>query len=75
MEFKMEHKKIMIQDKELEVLFELQDSKYGNIKRCLAKNKIVYVIQGEITEDKEIIDQLEIKYGFMIPSELKNIIY
>lgn len=71
----MENQKIIIENKELEVLFEMEDSQYGNIKRCLFQNKIVYVIQDKMTEDKEITDKLEIKYGFMIPNELKNIIY
>lgn len=71
----MENQKITIENKELEVLFEMEDSQYGNIKRCLFENKIVYVIQDKITEDKEVTDKLGIKYGFMIPNELKNIIY
>lgn len=71
----MENQKITIENKELEVLFEMEDSQYGNIKRCLFQNRIVYVIQDKIIEDTEITDKLEIKYGFMIPNELKNIIY
>ena len=71
----MENRKITIQNKELEILFEIEDSQYGNIKRCSFENKIVYVIQDKITEEKEIIHKLEMKYGFMISNELKNIIY
>lgn len=71
----MENLKINIENKELKVLFEIEDSKYGNVKKCLSENRIVYVIQNNIIEDNEIIDKLEIKYGFMIPNELKNIIY
>ena len=64
-----------MQNKNLEILLEIEDSEYGIIKRCLLDNKIVYIIHDKVTEDQEIIDKLEIKYGFMIPNELKNIIY
>ncbi len=71
----MKNQKITIQNKELEVLLELKDSKYGKIKRCLCDNKLVYIIQNQMIEDTDIINKLEIKYGFMIPNKLKNIIY
>lgn len=71
----MNKSEIIIENKKLQVLFEFDDSVYGKIKRCTYEDKIVYVINNKIMDDKKIIDKIEIKYGFLIPDELKNIIY
>ncbi len=62
-------------ENKLELSLELEDSEFGTIKRYLLEGKIIYEINGKQTQNQEIIDKLEIKYGFMIPNELKNIIY
>lgn len=62
-------------ENKLELSLELEDSEFGTIKRYLLEGKIIYEINGKRTQNQEIIDKLEIKYGFMIPNELKNIIY
>lgn len=59
----------------LEVLFEFEDSKYGNIKRCLVNDKVIYIINNKQIEDKNIIYELDVKYGFRLADEIKDIIF
>lgn len=59
----------------LKCTFEIEDLKYGKIKRCLNGDKIIYIIKDEIIEDVIIINELEIKYGFKLDDRFKDIVY
>ena len=60
---------------ELKVIFEIEDLKYGNIKRCLKNQNVIYIIKDKVIEDKSIIEELETKYGFKLSDELGGIIF
>ena len=59
--------KIKIDNQELLVLLEFEDSEYKNIIMCLDENNIV--------TDKIIIDKINKKYSLELPDELKGIIF
>jgi hypothetical protein len=55
--------------------FEIEDLKYGKIKRYLDGDKVIYVIKDKIVEDANVIKELEIKYGFKLADRFKDIVY
>ena len=68
--------KINIENNELLVLLEFDDSEYEKIIMCLDENnKKVFIINNEIVTDKNIIDQINKKYELELPEELKGIIF
>lgn len=69
-------KKIKINNQELLVLLEFEDSEYEKIIMCLdEQNKKVFVINNEIITDQSIIDKINRKYDLELPNELKGIIF
>lgn len=46
--------------------FETIDSEYGKITRYVKNGEINYLIKGKKEINQEIIDKLELKYGFVI---------
>lgn len=46
--------------------FETIDSEYGKITRYVKNGEINYLIKGKKEINQEIIDKLELKYGFII---------
>lgn len=67
---------IKIDNKELLILLEFDDLKYKKIIMCLDdEDNKVFVINGEIVEDKKIIDEIIKKYDLEVPEELKGIIF
>lgn len=68
--------KINVENQELLVLLEFEDSKYENIIMCLDENnKKVFVINNEVITDKKITDEINKKYDLELPDELKGIIF
>lgn len=68
--------KINIENQELLVLLEFDDSEYEKIIMCLDEhNKKVFVINNEIVTDKNLIDKINKKYDLELPDELKGIIF
>ncbi len=68
--------KIKIDNQELLVLLEFEDSEYKNIIMCLdEKDEKVFVINNKIVTDKSIIDKINKKYSLELPDELKGIIF
>ena len=67
---------IKIDNQELLILLELDDSKYKKIIMCLDdEDNKVFVINDEIVKDKKIIDEIIGKYDLEVPEELKGIIF
>lgn len=50
-------------DKELKIMEEIVDEKYGRIWKGYYDHKKVYMIEGKIVEEQQIIDELDNKYG------------
>lgn len=68
--------KINIENQELLVLLEFEDSEYEKIIMCLdEQDKKVFVINNEIVTDKNLIDKINKKYDLELPDELKGIIF
>ncbi|MCI8587057.1 MAG: hypothetical protein HFJ49_00405 [Clostridia bacterium] len=69
-------KKIKVENKELLVLLEFDDTEYKKIIMCLDKedNK-VFVINNKIITDNKVIDEINQKYGLELPNELNGIIF
>ena len=68
--------KINIENQELLVLLEFEDSEYEKIIMCLdEEDKKVFVINNEIVTDKNLIDKINKKYDLELPEELKGIIF
>ena len=68
--------KIKIENQELLVLLEFEDSEYQKIIMCLdEQDKKVFVINNEIVTDKNLIDKINKKYDLELPDELKGIIF
>ncbi len=68
--------KINIENQELLVLLEFEDSEYKKIIICLDEHdKKVFVINNEIVTDKNLIDKINKKYDLELPDELKGIIF
>jgi len=69
-------KKIKINNQELLVLLEFEDSVYGKIFLCIDEmDKNVFVTDNKIINDNNIINELNKKYGLELPDELKGIIF
>lgn len=67
--------KINIDNKELLVLLEFDDSEYEKITMCLnEEDKKVFVINNKIVTDEETINQINKKYSLELPFEAKSII-
>lgn len=67
---------IKIDNQELLILLEVEDSKYKKIIMCLDdEDNKVFIIDGEIVKDKKIIDEIIKKYNLELPDELKGIIF
>lgn len=67
---------IKIDNQELLILLEFDDSKYKKIIMCLDnEDNKVFVINDEIVKDKKIIDEIIKKYDLEVPEELKGIIF
>ncbi|MBE5820083.1 MAG: hypothetical protein E7310_04665 [Clostridiales bacterium] len=67
--------KINIDNNELLVLLEFDDSEYEKITMCLnEEDKRVFVINNKIVTDEEIINQINKKYSLELPFEAKSII-
>lgn len=68
--------KINVDNQELLVLLEFEDSEYEKIIMCLdEEDKKVFVINNKIITDKSIIDKINQKYDLELPEELKGIIF
>lgn len=68
--------KININNQELLVLLEFDDSEYEKIIMCLdEQNNKVFVINNEIVTDKNLIDKINKKYDLELSDELKGIIF
>ena len=68
--------KINVENQELLVLLEFEDSEYEKIIMCLdEQDKKVFVINDEIVTDKNLIDKINKKYDLELPDELKGIIF
>ena len=68
--------KINVENQELLVLLEFDDSEYEKITMCLdEQDKKVFVINNEIVTDKNLIDKINKKYDLELPDELKGIIF
>lgn len=68
--------KININNQELLVLLEFDDSEYEKIIMCLdGQNNKVFVINNEIVTDKNLIDKINKKYDLELSDELKGIIF
>lgn len=68
--------KINIENQELLVLLEFEDSEYKKIIMCLdERDKKVFIINNEIVTDKNLIDKINKKYDLELPDELKGIIF
>lgn len=68
--------KIKVENQELLVLLEFEDSEYEKIIICLdEQDKKVFVINDEIVIDKNLIDKINKKYNLELPDELKGIIF
>lgn len=68
--------KIKVENQELLVLLEFEDSEYEKIIICLdEQDKKVFVINDEIVIDKNLIDKINKKYDLELPDELKGIIF
>ena len=67
---------IKIDNQELLILLEFDDSKYKKIIMCLDdEDNKVFVINDEIVKDKRIVDEIIKKYDLDVPEELKGIIF
>lgn len=68
--------KIQIENQELLVLLEFEDLEYKKIIMCLdEEDNRVFVINGKIVTDKNVIDNINKKYELEVPEELKGIIF
>lgn len=68
--------KIKVEDQELLVLLEFDDSEYEKIIMCLDKsNKKIFVINNKVITDKETIDRINKKYNLELPKELRDVIF
>ena len=68
--------KINIENQELLVLLEFDDSEYEKIIMCLdEQDKKVFIIHNKIVTDSTIIDKINKKYNLDLPDELKKIIF
>lgn len=66
--------KIQIDNQELLVLVEFDDSEYEKIIMCLnEEDKKVFVISNKIVTDKKIITKINKKYDLELPFEIKSI--
>lgn len=67
---------IQINNQELLVLLEFEDSEYKKIIMCLnEQDERILVINGKIILDKNIIDDINKKYELEELEEQKNVIY
>ena len=68
--------KINIENQELLVLLEFDDSEYEKIIMCLdEKNKNVFVINNKIITDEKTVAKINKKYDLELPDEFKGVIY
>lgn len=68
--------KIKIENQELLVLLEFDDTEYGNIIMCLnEKNQKVFLINKKVVTDSNIINLINKKYDLELPDELKGKIF
>lgn len=68
--------KIKVENKELLVLLEFDDTENEKIIMCLNKeDKKVFVINNKIITDNKVIDEINQKYGLEFPNELNGIIF
>jgi len=49
--------------KELKIMKEITDEKYGRVWNAYYDHEKVWIVEGKIIEDPEIIDDLDNKYG------------
>lgn len=69
-------RKIKIDNQELLVLLEFDDSEYKKIILCLDRNnKKVFVINNAIVTDKNLINVINKKYDLEFSEEFKKIIF
>jgi len=66
-------RKILLNGKEVKIMREFDDEKYGKVWRVYLDDRKTYAIEGELTEDKEIINELDNKYG--IPQKARGMIF
>lgn len=68
--------KMNIENQELLVLLEFDDSEYEKIIMCLDENnKNVFVINNKIITDEKIVAKINKKYDLELPDEFKGVIY
>lgn len=67
--------KINLENEELVVLIEFEDSNYGKILLCSnSENKKVFVINNIIVKDEKIIREINKKYGLEPKEKIPNIL-
>ena len=64
--------KLLIDGQELIVLLTIEDNYYGEVKKCYGKKNKVYVVNGKLVTDQEIIKALNDRYEVKIPKEWIN---
>lgn len=68
--------KIQIENKELLILFEFEDSTYGKISVCIDENdRKVFVTNNKIITENKIINEINNKYNLELPNQIKGIIF
>lgn len=66
-------KETELNGKQLKIMEEINDEKYGRVWNAFYDHRKVYIVEGKIIESQEIIDELDNKYG--VPVELRNIVF
>lgn len=66
---------LKIENRELIVLLEINNNKYGNIKVCKSKDlkEDVLLIDNKIIDNEENAKEIKTNLGLELPDELKNI--
>ena len=67
--------KINLENEELVVLIEFENSNYGKILLCSnSENKNIFVINNMIVRDEKIINEINKKYGLEPKEKIPNIL-
>ena len=63
---------LRIDGQKLMVLLTIKDNDYGEVKKCYGEKNRVYVVNGKLVTDQEIIKALNDRYEVKIPKEWIN---
>ena len=67
--------KINLENQELVILIEFEDSNYGKILLCSnSENKNVFVINNIVVKDEKIINEINKKYGLEFEEKIPNML-